>query len=177
MTTERLLEVTYTEPYARATLAFLVEDYRRAAFSSAEAVRELALLTIGVPSIPFLTRHLKKEFPRAKLVPIDNLRPFLREQRPDLDAVVYSAEAGSVWTIVYPNFSVAVPQPGVIRFPIAYPVRLGDARMVEFLNHWLELKRENGTLQRLTQYWIHGYEPKGHTRRWSVIRNVLGWVD
>ncbi len=177
MTTERLLEVTYTEPYARATLAFLVEDYRRAAFGSSEAVRDLAAPVIGVPSIPFLTRHLKEQYPRAKLVPIDSLRPFLREQRPDLDAVVYSAEAGSIWTIVYPDFSVAVPRPDVIRFPVAYPVRLGDERMVQFLNHWLELKRADGTLQRLKEYWIQGREPKGHTRRWSVIRNVLGWVN
>jgi ABC-type amino acid transport substrate-binding protein len=177
MTTERLLEVSYTEPYTQATLAFLVEDYLRATFSSADEVRALASPTFGVPPIPYLLRYLKQHYPAAKLVPIDGVRPFLRGQRPDLDAVMYSAEAGSIWTLVYPDFSVAVPHPDVIRFPMAYPVGLGDERMVEFLNHWLELKREDGTLQRLKTYWIEGREPEGRTRRWSVIRDVLGWVD
>jgi ABC-type amino acid transport substrate-binding protein len=177
MTTERLLEVSFTEPYARSTLAFLVEDYRRASYSSANALRQLESPTIGVPKIPYLIRYLEQQYPQAEFVPIDSLRPFLRGQRTELDAVAFSAEAGSVWTLVYPDFSVAVPQPDVISIPMAYPVGLGDERTVEFLNHWLELKRQDGTLQRLKEYWIQGREPKHLTRRWSVIRDVLGWVD
>jgi hypothetical protein len=91
--------------------------------------------------------------------------------------VLYSAEAGSAWTLVYPNFSIAVPQPDVISIPMAYPVGLGDERMVAFMNHWLELKRQDGTLQRLKEYWIQGRKPEDSTRRWSVIRDVLGWVN
>jgi Na+/H+-dicarboxylate symporter len=177
VTTERLLEVFFSEPYSRSTLAFLVEDHRRASFSSAKALRQLASPTIGVPQIPYLIRYLERNYPHAKLVPIDNLRPFLRGQQTELDAVAFAAEAGSVWTLVYPDFAVAVPQPEVISIPMAYPVRLGDERMLEFLNHWLELKRQDGTLQRLKEYWIQGREPKGHSQRWSVIRDVLGWVD
>ncbi len=177
MTIERLLEVSFTDPYARATLAFLVKDYRRASFSSAKALRRLESPTIGVPPIPYLVRYLEKQYPHAKQVPIHSVRPFLRGQETELDAVVVAAEAGSVWTLVYPDFSVAVPQPDVISVPIAYPVDMGDERMVEFLNQWLELKRLDGTLQRLKEYWIQGREPKDSTRRWSVIRDVLGWVD
>jgi hypothetical protein len=90
--------------------------------------------------------------------------------------VPFAAEAGSVWTLVYPDFSVAVPQPEVTSIPIAYPIALGDERMVKFLDRWLELKRQDGTLQRLDEYWIHGREAAPSTHRWSVIRDVLGWV-
>lgn len=177
LTIERLLVASFTDPYTRSTLAFLVKDHRRASFSSAAALRNLESPRIGVPQIPYLMRYLEESYPNAKLVPIDSLRPFLRGQETKLDAVAFSAEAGSVWTLVYPDFSVAVPQPEVISIPMAYPVRLGDERMVEFMNHWLELKRQDGTLQRLKAYWIQGHEPKDSTRRWSVIRDVLGWVD
>jgi Na+/H+-dicarboxylate symporter len=177
MTTERLLEASFTEPYSRATLAFIVKDHRRASFSSAEALRRLDSPTIGVPQIPYLIRYLEQQYPNVKLARIESLRSFLRGENTELDAVVFSAEAGSIWTLVYPDFSVAVPQPDVISIPMAYPVRLGDERMVEFLNHWLKLKRQDGTLQRLKEYWIQGLEPEHTTRRWSVIRDVLGWVD
>lgn len=177
MTTERLLEVSFSEPYAQATLAFLVEDHRRSSFSSPESVRGIESLTIGVPEIPYLIRYLEKQYPNANLVPIDNLRPFLRGQLPDIDAVLYSAEAGSVWTLVYPDFSIAVPRPNVTSIPIAYPIAPGDELMVEFLDRWLELRRRDGTLRRLEEYWIEGREAEQSTPRWSVIRNVLGWVD
>jgi ABC-type amino acid transport substrate-binding protein len=61
MTTERLLEVSFTEPYARATLAFLVEDHRRSDFSSAKALRQLESPKIGVPQIPYLIRYLGQQ--------------------------------------------------------------------------------------------------------------------
>jgi ABC-type amino acid transport substrate-binding protein len=177
LTTERLLEVSFTDPYTRATLAFLVKDHLRASYNSAEALRELDSPAIGLPQIPYLVRYFEQQYPNAKLVPISGLRPFLRGQESGLDAVAVSAEAGSVWTLVYPDFSIAVPQPDVISIPMAYPVRLGDERLVEFLNHWLELKRQDGTLKRLKGYWIQGRSPKDSTHRWSVIRDVLGWVD
>jgi Na+/H+-dicarboxylate symporter len=177
MTTERLLEMSFSESYAQATLAFLVEDHRRASFSSAEAIRLLESPTIGVPRIPYLIRYLEEQYPNATLVPIDSFRPFLRRQAPELDAVLCAAEAGSIWTLVYPDFSVAVPQPDVISIPLAYPMALGDERMVEFLDRWLELQRQDGTLQRLDEYWIQGREAEPTTQRWSVIRDILGWVE
>ena len=54
---------------------------------------------------------------------------------------------------------------------------LGDDEMVTFLNRWLELKRRDRTLERLFDYWYQGKAPEKRVERWSVIRNVLGWVD
>ena len=43
------------------------------------------------------------------------------------------------------------------------------------LSRWIDVKREGLTFDRLYDYWILGID---HTKkpRWSVIRNVLGWV-
>ena len=41
----------------------------------------------------------------------------------------------------------------------------------------IELKRRNNTLKRLSDYWILGKEDGKPEPRWSVIRNVLGWVE
>ena len=42
---------------------------------------------------------------------------------------------------------------------------------------WLRLKRGDGTLDQLYEHWILGQGAQDREPRWSVIRNVLGWVD
>jgi len=41
----------------------------------------------------------------------------------------------------------------------------------------IEICRRNGTLDRLYDHWILGRSPEADSRRWSVIRDVLHWVD
>jgi ABC-type amino acid transport substrate-binding protein len=91
--------------------------------------------------------------------------------------MVFSAERGSAWTLAYPQYSVVVPQPDVVRVPVAFPMRAGDERLREFVNHWIEICRRNGTLDRLYDHWILGRSPEADSRRWSVIRDVLHWMD
>ena len=50
-------------------------------------------------------------------------------------------------------------------------------RLADFINAWLRLKREDQMLEQLHRYWILGSGAKTRKPRWSVIRDVLGWVD
>ena len=68
----------------------------------------------------------------------------------------YSAEAGSAWTLLYPAYTVAIPQPDVLAVPLAYPMAPGDQEMVDFINLWLELKKKDKTITSLYDYWILG---------------------
>lgn len=45
------------------------------------------------------------------------------------------------------------------------------------MNSWIELKKSDGTVQQLYDYWVLGREAEQLGPRWSVIRDVLGWVD
>jgi len=40
-----------------------------------------------------------------------------------------------------------------------------------------DLQRKNGTIQELYDHWILGRNAQPTQPRWSVIRNVLHWVD
>jgi hypothetical protein len=46
-----------------------------------------------------------------------------------------------------------------------------------FLNLWIELKRRDGTIDALYGHWILGKQVGKREPRWSIMRNVLGWVD
>jgi ABC-type amino acid transport substrate-binding protein len=53
----------------------------------------------------------------------------------------------------------------------------GDRQFLDFINAWLGLQKTNGTLDQLYDKWILGKVDKQKELRWSVIRNVLHWVD
>lgn len=177
ITPDVMEQLDFSNPYMDETLAFLVPDHLRHRFSSGEALKALESVRLGIPHSPYYIEKVKRYLPQAEIIEYDSPRPFLRQQTQDIDAFVFTAEAGSAWCLVYPEFTVAVPQPDLLRVPFAIPVALGDQKMVGFLNRWLDLKRRDHTLDRLFDYWYRGKAPEKRVVRWSVIRNVLGWVD
>jgi hypothetical protein len=62
-----------------------------------------------------------------------------------------------------------------VQVPLAYPV--ADAEMAAFVNVWIDLARKDGTIQSLYDHWILGRTAAPRAPRWSIIRNVLHWVD
>ena len=69
---------------------------------------------------------------------------------------MYTAEASSAWSLLYPAYTVAIPQPGVLKAPVAYPLPRGDRELVDFINVWLDLKKRDRTIETLYDYWILG---------------------
>jgi hypothetical protein len=115
--------------------------------------------------------------PQATLQPIANLRDTLMALPPDVAGVVLPAERGSAWTLMYPAFSAVVPAPGIVKVPLAYPIARHDQAFVEFINLWIDLKKKDGTIDTLYRYWVLGRNDTVKTRRWSVVRDVLHWVN
>ena len=178
VTTGRASEMVFSPPYVDETLSFVVPDHRRADFSSAEWVRTTPGLRVAVPDLPYLEEIIHREFPRVEIVPMsaDRAVDFFTGRMKNIDALVFPAERGSYFTLLYPAFSVAVPHPLAIRFPLAYPVARRDLEFARFLGIWIDLQRKNGTVQALYDHWILGRDARPKQPHWSVIRNVLHWV-
>jgi len=92
------------------------------------------------------------------------------------DAIIWTAETGSAWTLLYPNFSV-VPIRPITQIPVAYAVAPREAALAEYLSRWLEVFKGTNFDERLFDHWILGKTAVPKTPRWSVLRNVLGWVE
>ena len=45
---------------------------------------------------------------------------------------------------------------GRIRLPAGYAVPKGDVEMMEFVSNWIDLKRKDGTIDGLYDYWMLG---------------------
>jgi Na+/H+-dicarboxylate symporter/ABC-type amino acid transport substrate-binding protein len=177
MTADRIARWDFPTSPLDLTLAFLVRDDRRNELSSLRRIRRMDSFRIGVVQGPSLRRMLEKHFPNAKIETISSPRNFLRGRRDDLDAVAYSAEGGSAWTLVYPDFAVAVPSPLSLKVPAGYPLPPGNPAWQRFLSEWIRLKQKDGTIDALFEHWILGGGARSTAPRWSVIRDVLHWVD
>ena len=178
VTTRRAGEMVFSPPYIDETLSFVVPDHRRSDFSSAEWVRGASGLKVAVPDLPYFEEIIKREFPRLEVVPIavDRVADFFTGRGAGVDALAFSAERGSYFSLLHPAFAVAVPHPLTIRFPLAYPVARRDQEFARFLGIWIDLQRKNGTIQALYDHWILGRDARPKQPHWSVIRNVLHWV-
>ena len=167
----------YTESHMKNTAAFIVRDHARERFGSAREIQKLKKPRIGVLDNPYYIEVLKRYLPQAEVVLLNSPRDFFRGKVRDLDAMLYTAEAGSAWTLIYPAYSVAIPLPDVLAAPMAYAVPSGGGDLLDLLNSWLSLKREDRTIERLYGHWILGAGAKQQKPRWSVIRDVLHWVE
>ena len=47
----------------------------------------------------------------------------------------------------------------------------------QFVNTWIELKRRDGTIDALYRHWILGQQAGHRQPRWSIIRDLLHWVE
>jgi Na+/H+-dicarboxylate symporter/ABC-type amino acid transport substrate-binding protein len=178
ITPERAGTMLFSQPYLDETFAFVVKDHLREEFSGWAGIRDLGAFPVAIPDSPYYIDGIKARAPALRLQVMSSLKQIengLKEG--SLDAVVLPAERGSVFTLLYPKYTVVVPEPGVIKIPLAYPVARTHESFVSFLNTWIELKRRDGTIDALYNHWILGKQASRREPRWSVMRNVLGWVD
>ena len=176
ITPDRAQEVTFSAPYMDVTMAFVVKDHRLEEFSTWEALHHLKAPRIGALNVPYYVSKVHQFVPQATIVPFNSITEFFEGKGEEIDAFLYTAESGSAWSLLYPAYTVAIPQPGVLKGPVAYPLPRGDRELADFINVWIELKKRDRTIDTLYDYWILGKNAVPKQPHWSVIRNVLHWV-
>jgi ABC-type amino acid transport substrate-binding protein len=72
---------------------------------------------------------------------------------------------------------VAVPLPDPIKVPVGYPMPVEATDLQRYVDAFLQLKIRDGTIEGLFTHWFEGRTPSRKRPRWSVVRDVLGWVD
>lgn len=163
--------------YLDETLAFVVPDASREEFATWDGIRSRPAITLAVPDVPYYVDKLRSLVPNATVQPMQDVTTIFTSSSPDVDGVALPAERGSAWTLIYPAYTVVVPEPGTVKVPLAYPIARQDRGFGAFVNTWIELKQKDGTLDALFRYWILGQDRGARRPRWSVIRDVLHWVE
>src|SRR5574341_2246274 len=136
VTPRRASRMLFSSVYLDETLAFLVPDGERDKFSSWDQIRALGAITLVAPDVPYYIDKIRERLPSAKIRTVPDVASALAPQG-EFDAIALPAERGSAWTLIYPQYTVVVPEPGTMKVPLAYPIAARDALFADFINTWI----------------------------------------
>lgn len=167
-----------TAPVLNQPVGMIVKDYLRDRFRQWAEIRKLTGLKVAVIDDRSALDLLRQILPDVTPVPYKDKRELdhmLAAGAPGVDAVATFAEEAAAWTLRYPQFSFVPPAPPIL-IPSGYAVARGNTDLLLYLDTWLLDAKLNGTTDELYRYWMLGQIEATQPPRWSVIRNVLGWV-
>ncbi|MEH6585589.1 MAG: cation:dicarboxylase symporter family transporter [Halioglobus sp.] len=173
---DRYSIASFSRPYLDLALAFITKDHLRDRFIDPEKMRAWDDLSVALVSSNYYQKRLQTLLPTASLVYLESAEDFFNGNGQGADALLLTEEEGAAYAYRYPQYGI-VTTAKRIGLPAAYPVPKGDIEMMEFVSNWIALKKSEGTIDYLYEYWMRGGATAVKTPRWSVIRDVLGWVD
>jgi Na+/H+-dicarboxylate symporter/ABC-type amino acid transport substrate-binding protein len=169
---ERLAKANFSNPYMNMTTAVVVEDHRRNEFKSWRAIDKKLNIRAGVVGEK-RANNVKRYLPNTEIVLLETYSDFFTDNPKGIDALVISAEAGSAWTILYPAYSVVVPEPH-LKTNAAFALPLATLDFEDFVNDWLQMRQTSGIIDKLYNKWILGTNVEQKKERWSIGRDVFG---
>ncbi|MEM9643565.1 MAG: cation:dicarboxylase symporter family transporter [Planctomycetota bacterium] len=177
-TMQRAELIEHTSSYLDVNLALVVPDYRSHEFRNLRQVREMENLRIGYVDLSRGFRdRLQPLLPNAKLIEIKNNGDYFRDRSLGLNGLLISAESGSTFTLMYPSYEVVIPEPLSVQVPLFYAIADRDSDMKDLLEHWMSLRKKDGTASEYYDHWVLGKTTEERPPRWCVIRDVLHWVE
>jgi Na+/H+-dicarboxylate symporter len=172
-----LRKMVFSDAYIYANWAFVVKDHQRAGFGSLENIKNMQGLTIGLSTGAEAAVDVERYFSLAKAIKLESASEFFIADQQNVDCLLISAEAGSAWTLLHPSYQVVVPKPMIGIQPMGYPVAGGDQDLLNYLNSWIDIAVKGEFIDELFDHWILGQGAEEKQPRWSVIRDVLHWVE
>jgi Na+/H+-dicarboxylate symporter/ABC-type amino acid transport substrate-binding protein len=176
MDIEQMDKLSYAEPVLVLNLAIATKDYMVNRFKSTDSILALKQVTVAYVEHSDRIEEAKKRFPNLTFIKIAGYKNFFRQKKDKYDAVVISAQAGSAWTLFFPGYGIAILEHSV-RYPVAYAVAQNNQSLLNYVNNWQKLRKVDGHQDKLYDYWMLGQGATQVKPRWSIIRDVLHWVN
>ncbi len=173
----RLRALTFTDSYLTPRLCFVVPEKMRKLFASITSIKENKKIQIAVLKGSAYEAIAKELFPNKNLILLNNYDEFKPEN--EHIAMLWEEQEAIAWSLNHRNYRIVFPAPPMGYDTLSYVIRNDNPRFIHYLNQWLELKKTQGFTEKQYELWIKGKteiaaEP---VRRWSIIRNVLHWID
>lgn len=173
----RLKEMLFTQPYITPRLVLVVQENSRKRFSTLDRIHDSKHLNIAVLKGSAFEQYARERFPEKEIILLNQYDEFLHAG-PNV-ALLWEEEESVAWLLNHRGFRILLPQPLLGYDAIGYAVQSQSLRFLDYLNTWLKLKQSQGFTEKQHDLWIKGKTEIAaqNEPRWSVIRNVLHWID
>lgn len=176
MNADMMQYVNFSTPVMELTRSLVLADHRVKDFDSREEINNAEPMVVAYVEDDALIAKARITLPNMKFEAISNYKRFFKQKPGSYDALVISAEAGSAWTLFFPGYGVAVYD-RTARYPTGYAIAWDNTELLRYVDNWVKLKKVDGTVDDAYNHWILGETSGEVTKRWSVIKDVLGWVE
>ncbi|MCG8537380.1 MAG: cation:dicarboxylase symporter family transporter [Pseudomonadales bacterium] len=176
MDAEQMFQVGYSTPVMELNHALVMKDYLASEIKTADQLKELEQFVVAHVEHDSAVKTIKDRFNRVEFESINTYLEFFNQDGEQWDALIVSAQAGSTWTLLYPEYGVVVLNRHS-KFPVSYVVAKDNLGFLRYINNWLQMRKVTGHYDRAYDYWILGKGATEKTARWSVIKDVLEWVE
>jgi ABC-type amino acid transport substrate-binding protein len=180
LSTHMLVDFDLSDPYLQGTLGLVVKDYRRSEFSTRKKILAQKSLTIAYAgAVEYIRPAIERALPGDDFnwQKIKNIRSFFEQADDSLDALLVDVEIGTAWTLLHPQYTVVIPQAAQLKMPSGFAVAKGQNDFSDLLGRWVLAKNSTGEIQAAYDYWILGGGAEKKQPRWSIGKDVLGWLD
>jgi ABC-type amino acid transport substrate-binding protein len=168
---ERLAKADFSNPYIDMNTALVAKDHMRNKFKSWRFIDEKLSVRLGVVG-ERRAKNVKQYLTNTEIVLLETYSEFFTDNPKEVDALIISAEAGSAWTILYPSYSVVLPEPHLKAYA-AFATPMASSNLEGLLNDWLQMKQKSGLIDKLYNKWILGEEVEQKKGRWSIGRDLF----
>lgn len=174
---DRLKKMLFTKPYMQPKIILITQDSSRKAFSSFEEILENHNLHIAILKGSAFERLAQEFFPRKKLILLDHYDDFLIQN--EKTALLWEEQEGIAWLLTHRGYRIVLPDVTLGFDSLGYAIRNNSPQFIHYLDGWLNLKYVSGYSEKQYNLWIKGKTEIAAPQepRWSIIRNVLHWVD
>jgi Na+/H+-dicarboxylate symporter len=169
----RAEEMELSLPYATERSGFLVHDFDRDRFETLEGMSQGEGMVIAVPPLQNVLTRVMKQLPRAKTKQYDDVDEAIAD--PDVTGILTTLERAYYWSRVRPELTAVAPSGFSTATITVYGIPKGELELRSLVDLWIETRHASGEQDEAYEYWVRGKALVPQTRRWSVLRNVLGW--
>lgn len=148
---QRALQLNFTEPfYYGDIIAFATKDNPVSSWKDLNK----SGIKIGVPLASSQVATVKKYLPNAEVVELSGGSPAVAQALSvgRVDAGVGQRDIAAPFTREFDNIRIVE---GVISSsPFSFPTRPADTHLLEFLNNYFRVKKADGSIDALLDYWV-----------------------
>lgn len=152
VTEARMRYGAFSQPYLQSPLSLIVPSANVRLFLNMSDLKDRPGLTVAVLHNPHMQSLARRLFPKAKLRPIYNFDELLADNA--WDAALWTFVNASNWTAMHPGYTAIKPKDMGAVLVIAYLFPKNSAQIVQFVNHWMDLRKATGFLGRQRARWF-----------------------
>ncbi len=172
---DRLRKVAVSQDYLKSPPALIVRSGDTDEFLGETDTTTAKDLRIAVFKSDIIVPLAHRSFPKAEIGIVPDYDSLLADD--SFDAALWTLYQAKAWAEANPGFSAVVPDDLGGPLSMAFLMPPNSPVFERYVNGWLALQRDNGFLRRIGDYWLKGEPRSNGEPRWSIIRNVLHWLE